>query len=214
MFQKSGKDKNGNPKFRGDCKTCVKAYYESNKTRISNHRKERRKNNDSVREYHRNYHNAHKDKMHVLQKQYRDTHKLQESTRKKLFYKNNPDKKFVKYCRNRIAHIFKTGKGVNELLNCDPEFLQEWIVFNIEREENMTLENYGTYWHIDHVIPCATWDVTDEEQKKKCFSWTNLAPLEADVNIAKGSKIIRAQVLKHERRLKEFMKHVITVSWP
>lgn len=205
LYAKSGKDKYGNIKYRADCKDCTKKGYEEQKDQIALHRKNRRQNNDCVREYHRNYHRNHKEKIHVLQKQYRDDNKDKVRARKKIFYANNPDKKFIKICRNRIAAIFKTGRGSNELLGCTSEFLYEWLMFNTEQEENMTLDNYGSYWHIDHVIPCAKWDMNNEEHKKKCFHWTNLSPLEAEKNTKKGSKIIDEQLKKHKKRIKQFI---------
>ena len=52
----------------------------------------------------------------------------------------------------------------------------------------MNWDNYGEYWHIDHVRPCCTFDFSDPEQQKICFNWRNLAPLRADKNISKGGR--------------------------
>ena len=54
----------------------------------------------------------------------------------------------------------------------------------------MTWENHGRYgWHIDHIMPCSSFDLTDPEQQKKCFHYTNLQPLWAHENMSKGAKI-------------------------
>ena len=42
-------------------------------------------------------------------------------------------------------------------------------------------------WHIDHIRPCASFDLTDPEQQKICFNWKNLQPLWAMDNWKKGS---------------------------
>ena len=52
-----------------------------------------------------------------------------------------------------------------------------------------TLENYGPVWHIDHVIPCAAFNLKDPEQVKKCFHYTNLRPLDALENIRKSDRL-------------------------
>jgi len=49
----------------------------------------------------------------------------------------------------------------------------------------MTWANYGR-WHIDHVRPCCSFDLTDANQQKECFHYTNLQPLWAVDNLRKG----------------------------
>ena len=41
----------------------------------------------------------------------------------------------------------------------------------------MTWLNYGRVWHIDHIIPCAKFDLTDGRQQRLCFHYLNLRPL-------------------------------------
>ena len=40
-------------------------------------------------------------------------------------------------------------------------------------------------WDIDHIRPCASFDLTDDEQAKVCFNWRNLAPLDSFENYSK-----------------------------
>ena len=44
--------------------------------------------------------------------------------------------------------------------------------------------------HIDHIIPCSSFDLTKEEEQRKCFHYSNLQPLWARDNIIKGNKIM------------------------
>jgi hypothetical protein len=37
----------------------------------------------------------------------------------------------------------------------------------------MTIDNYGE-WHIDHIIPCSAFNLSDPEQQKKCFHYYGL----------------------------------------
>ena len=51
-------------------------------------------------------------------------------------------------------------------------------------QQGMSWDNYGE-WHIDHIRPCASFDLTDFEQQKQCFHYSNLQPLWAADNFAK-----------------------------
>lgn len=54
--------------------------------------------------------------------------------------------------------------------------------------DGMTMENYGKVWHIDHIKPCAMFDLEDKSQFNQCWALSNLQPLFAADNIKKGAK--------------------------
>ncbi len=41
-------------------------------------------------------------------------------------------------------------------------------------------------WHIDHILPVCSFDLTDEVQKNKCWHYTNMRPAWADENRRKN----------------------------
>jgi hypothetical protein len=53
----------------------------------------------------------------------------------------------------------------------------------------MTWLNHGQIWEIDHIKPCSSFDLTDLEQQKQCFHYTNLQPLFKTENRQKSNKI-------------------------
>ena len=52
----------------------------------------------------------------------------------------------------------------------------------------MTRENHGK-WHLDHIKPCSSFDLTKPEEQAECFHYTNLQPLWASENLSKGNRI-------------------------
>jgi hypothetical protein len=79
---------------------------------------------------------------------------------------------------------FKSKRTI-ELLGCSIE--EVWNHLESKFKSGMTKENHGL-WHIDHIKPCASFDLTDPEQQAICFHYTNLQPLWAVDNRRKGSR--------------------------
>lgn len=57
-------------------------------------------------------------------------------------------------------------------------------------KKGMHWNNYGTAWHIDHIIPLAKWDLTKEEQRMRAANILNLQPLWARDNLKKSARLI------------------------
>jgi hypothetical protein len=56
----------------------------------------------------------------------------------------------------------------------------------------MTWENNGKEkgcWQLDHIKPCASFNLLNEEEQKKCFHYTNYQPLWMEENLQKGKKL-------------------------
>jgi hypothetical protein len=56
-------------------------------------------------------------------------------------------------------------------------------------KEGMSWDNHGSYWEVDHIIPCDSFNMQDIEQQKLCFHYTNLQPLTKIQNRQKSNKI-------------------------
>ena len=83
------------------------------------------------------------------------------------------------------------------------EFFKEWLKFCFDA--NMTFENYGELWHIDHTSACAKFDLSQVAEQKKCFHWSNLKPLVGKENLAKHVNTTLGEVKKHEAALGAFI---------
>lgn len=71
----------------------------------------------------------------------------------------------------------------------------------------MNWDNYGSYWEVDHVIPCNSFDIEDNNQQLECFNWKNCRPLEKSLNNKKNDKIIPFVILKQELKVYSFIKY-------
>ena len=99
--------------------------------------------------------------------------------------------------RRRFKGIIETirrggSRGVSSLTGCTAMQLRRHLESGFKR--GMTWDNYGTHWHVDHILPVASFDHTDLRQIAQCWHWTNLQPLEARANILKGDSITEPQM--------------------
>jgi hypothetical protein len=102
----------------------------------------------------------------------------------------DPSYKLIKNLRTRLWHTLKRQKKSDstlKLTGCSLEELKKHLQKKFE--DGMNWDNYGV-WHVDHIIPCANFDLSDPEQQKICFHYTNLQPMWGEKNIQKGSRLI------------------------
>ena len=85
-----------------------------------------------------------------------------------------------------INNKYKSKKSI-EYLGCDFETLKIHLESKFKKEMNW--DNYGSYWEIDHILPCSYFDFSDQEDIVKCFHYTNLQPLSISENRKKGDKL-------------------------
>ena len=105
-------------------------------------------------------------------------------------YRKDPQQKLLNSLRSRLSNLVKKGKkaaNTVELAGCTITELRQHL--ETQFIDGMTWENYGKHgWHVDHIRPCASFDLTNPEQQRQCFHYTNLQPLWAVDNIRKGAK--------------------------
>jgi len=94
----------------------------------------------------------------------------------------------------RINHALKCNSKsatTKRLLGCP---IKDFIMYLESKfEVGMTWENYGKVWHVDHIMPCAIFDLTKPEHQNRCFHFSNLQPMFARENLQKGARIINNQ---------------------
>ncbi|SRR6266404_4681808 len=104
----------------------------------------------------------------------------------------NPDVRMIHNTRTRILQVLK-GKYKSahtvELLGCSIEDLK--IHIEAKFTQGMTWDNQGKSWHLDHIQPCASFDLSDPEQQRTCFHYTNLQPLGKKENMYWGDEVYK-----------------------
>lgn len=156
-------------------RTSNKKYYLKNKAKIAS------------------YHQKHRLNPSILakEKMRRQTNKEARNKREVELRSINPQNAIVHRLRSRIYWALRRGEADRngstfELTGCTPEQLQQYLESKFL--EGMSWNNRSD-WHIDHIIPCISFDLTDPEQQKKCFHYTNLQPLWAKDNLSKHAKL-------------------------
>ena len=114
--------------------------------------------------------------------------------RKKLRAKNKDNKHIrnLENLRAKLSSILKKIKDnkksnkINKILGCTVTELKEHIENQFTDE--MTWENHGDYWHLDHIVPCNAFDLSKPIEQFVCFNYKNLQPLKCEDNFSKGNK--------------------------
>lgn len=104
-------------------------------------------------------------------------------------WRNIPKNKISCILRVQINNYIRKGKGkkhtsVINLIGCDIHSLKQYLEQQFKPE--MTWENHGIIWEIDHIKACANFDLTKLEEQKQCFHYTNLQPLFKTTEIAES----------------------------
>ena len=152
----------------------------------------REKNKDALVEYSKEYYNKNKDNILKRVREYNKTDHAKKVRRKYVSYKTQTDLcfKLKDRIRSRINKAIKRNSKSSkstELTGCTIQELKIYIEGKFQK--GMSWENYAyDTWHIDHIRPCASFDLSDPEQQKLCFHYTNLQPLWAYENLSKSDK--------------------------
>ena len=103
-------------------------------------------------------------------------------------YRTDPNFRLRLRLRTRLNEVVKgrvkAGSAVADL-GCSIEELKKYL--ERQFQQGMSWANHGQ-WHIDHVIPLCSFDLSNREQFLKACHFTNLQPLWAEENMSKGAK--------------------------
>src|SRR5258708_20479788 len=200
------------------CKSCVSEYddryrtqnaiylkglrtikYKKNREQVLAACKEwRTRNKEKKSIADKNYRDRNKKRLNLTAKNYRDRNKkrlnLASNSRRALRMKNDPVFRVIINLRWRVSSVLRGGMKAAktmQLIGCSKQDLM--IHLQNQFRPGMSWNNYGSVWHVDHIRPCVSFNMTDPEQQKDCFHYTNLQPLFGLENILKSSKYQETQ---------------------
>ena len=185
-FKDKEKKKEYDKQWRLDNKKYAKQYRLDNKEKNKEYAKQWRLDN---KEYMPQYRLDNKEKNKKYLKKWRLNNKEKTRNYQNFKVKTDPIFRFIKNQRNRVWCALKgrnKSKSTIKLLGCSIE--ECWNHLEQQFKLGMTRDNYGL-WHVDHIIPCASFDFSDPKQQELCFHYTNLQPLWAEDNLKKGAKL-------------------------
>lgn len=188
------------------CRVCknkyLKKYGQDNKEKLSEKAKiYYEENRETIKQRVRNHWN---ENAHEINEKRRERYENDEEYRNKRLKecstsnaKCRPERRkkakeeksaayYLELCRKRMWHAFN-GRGAKSdktkaLLGCDGDFLKRYL-----ESTKVPGKDYSDA-HIDHIIPCSSFDMSDEEQQRKCFHYTNLQLLPSKENLTKSNK--------------------------
>jgi hypothetical protein len=185
------------------------SYYETNKEKILLKKKQYYLlKKPEILEKRKDYHQQNKEKISIRNKKYNLENKEKVQLRRKQYYIRNRqhiinrnvnyELKRIKYdvnyklrkrlrCRIKMAikRDYKKGMSIN-LLGCSIDEFRRYLEDKFL--PGMTWNNYGE-WHIDHILPCSRFDLTQSTEQAKCFHYTNQQPLWKLDNWKKGNNV-------------------------
>lgn len=203
-YERTRRDKNRD-KFR----EYSKEYRKNNIDTIKAREKEYRDSNkEKIKAYGRRYYENNSDRLIEKNKKYRieNRDKYNESNRKYLRKKRREDPQY-RVKMNISRHIYcklksegrKKDKNSVKYLGCDIDCFKRHIESFFSEEMNW--DNYGEVWHIDHTIPCSSWDHLNEFDIFCCWNYRNLKPMLKEENLKKGNKYSKKDKERYVRKM-------------
>lgn len=183
------------------CKTCdnerAKLYYRNNSEKIKPknrlyaneyYQNNREKCKENARKYLLSLTPQEKEQLQKYKKAWRQAN-AEKLKQQRTEYRKSPAGRLVRNVRNRMSK--KIGKirklvSISKSVGKTPSQLQVhieslWL-------PGMSWENYGKEWHVDHIKPLAAFNLSDATQQAAANHYSNLQPLWAVDNLAKGAK--------------------------
>ena len=162
-----------------------KKYYEENKARIlAQNAAYRAEHGAEIQAQRCQYRARTREHIAMKNREYLPTKKRKISERRLA----DENFRLAEVIRSKVHKLLRgLPTSYRELLGMDLDVFKAWLAFQFEAD--MTWDNYGTVWQIDHVLPMSRFNLADPRNRHICFGWTNLQPLKVSDNRQKSNTI-------------------------
>ena len=169
----------------------IRAYAAANREKLNAaKRAARRADPEKEKEIQRRWRLKNPEKAAQLQREGFQRHKAKRLAWEREYRRKSVNRKISVSLRNRLNAVLR-GKtkfsSVLTLLGCSLQEFKE--SFQARFTGEMSWERFlSGKIHIDHIIPCVDFDLSKEDEQRRCFNFSNLQPLWARDNLQKGVK--------------------------
>lgn len=135
-----------------------------------------------------------KERESIQKREYNKRPEVRERLKKTHHKKKVTDINYVikRRLRSRLRQVTKRLGSLKYkyrssllLLGCDMDFFKIYLESTFK--DGISWDNISL-WHIDHIKPCAKFNLTDFNEQKKCFHYSNLQALWGIDNLKKNDK--------------------------
>lgn len=170
----------------------TRAYTAKNKDKINARRRELFALGIASQEKRKRWVVANREKINLRRREKRAKTKERNKEIQRERWLNDTNYKMKSLLRSRLKSAVKNGyKGSSAItaLGCTLADFQSYIESKFQA--GMTWDNWSQFgWHLDHIKPLSSFDLTDDEQVLIAGHYTNFQPLWWKDNLSKGSKIM------------------------
>ena len=166
-----------------------KEYYEENKKSVNENKRKRYREDIEYAEQRRKCQRQH---IKHLKKNEPDKYRAVQNRKNewsKRKARKDPCYRMSRCISSGVRNSLKKAKlkknnGSFKYISCSPSFL-------LERLEKMRIERgLNEDYHVDHMKPLASFDLSDPEELRRAWHFSNLQSLSPEDNLAKADKII------------------------
>ena len=150
-------------------------------------------NADKIKLYHKEYHAANLDKKKLYIREYYKKNKVEIRTQQNKYEKTRrqTDEAFnlLLNLRKRLRHALNgTQKSKSTMEPNGMESSEDILTYLYEKSPRFEGVPLGEL-HVDHIIPCAAFDMGSVDHQRVCFHYTNLQLLTPAENLSKRDSV-------------------------